>query len=97
MNADNLTVNPDALLTETEALGLADNWRKAAAANALLTETDAAALTGLSVRTLQTWRVRGGGPQFAKLGGAVRYRRADIEAWINARLARTTGEAEARK
>jgi len=75
MNADNLTVNPDALLTESEA----------------------AALASLSVRTLQTWRVRGGGPQFAKLGGSVRYRRADIDAWINARLARTTGEAEARK
>lgn len=75
MSTDNISLNPDALLTEREA----------------------ASLASLSVRTLQTWRVRGGGPQFAKLGGAVRYRRRDIEAWIAARLVRTTGEAQSRK
>lgn len=63
---------------------------------ALLTEGEAADFTRLSIRTLQAWRVKGGGPSFAKLGGAVRYRRRDLVAWIEARVSRTTGEAEAK-
>lgn len=45
----------------------------------LFNEKDAAHLLGLSVRTLQSWRARGIGPAFLKLGGwSVRYRVADI-------------------
>lgn len=63
---------------------------------ALLTESEAAQLVNLSVRTFQTWRVRGGGPQFVKLGGAVRYRRRDLDAWVESHLARTTGDVTAK-
>jgi hypothetical protein len=54
--------------------------------DALLTEVDAADLLRLSTRTLQAWRVREVGPPFLRAGRAVRYRRLDIAAWIDANL-----------
>ena len=33
---------------------------------------------------LSQWRFQGEGPPFIKLGRAVRYRRADVEAWLDA-------------
>ncbi|WP_428521991.1 helix-turn-helix transcriptional regulator [Roseibium sp.] len=62
----------------------------------LLNETKAAEYLGLSVRTLQAWRVRGGGPTFVKAGRAVRYRPDDLNAWINERMAASTSALEVR-
>jgi len=53
-------------------------------ADILLKEEDAAHLLSLSVRTLQAWRVRIAGPPFVHVGRAVRYRRRDLIAWIDA-------------
>jgi len=50
----------------------------------LLTETQAAKRLGLSVKTLQSWRYRRLGPPYIRLGGAVRYVPADLDAWIEA-------------
>jgi excisionase family DNA binding protein len=50
----------------------------------LLREEDAADLLNLSVRTLQAWRLRRTGPPFVQVGRAVRYRRRDLIAWIDA-------------
>jgi Helix-turn-helix domain len=45
----------------------------------LLKEDEAAQLLGFSVRALQNWRVRGGGPVFVKVSArSVRYRRVDL-------------------
>ncbi|WP_200914720.1 helix-turn-helix transcriptional regulator [Bradyrhizobium viridifuturi] len=52
--------------------------------DALLREQDAADLLSLSVRTLQSWRIRMAGPPFVQVGRAVRYRRRDLIDWINA-------------
>ncbi|MFB9265955.1 helix-turn-helix transcriptional regulator [Bradyrhizobium erythrophlei] len=52
--------------------------------DALLREQAAADLLCLSVRTLQSWRIRLAGPPFVQVGRAVRYRRRDLIAWINA-------------
>lgn len=52
--------------------------------DSLLKERDAADLLCLSVRTLQSWRVRLAGPPFIQVGRAVRYRRGDLIAWISA-------------
>jgi hypothetical protein len=52
--------------------------------DALLTEVQAADLLCLSVRTLQAWRTRAFGPAFVRAGRAVRYRRRDLSAWIDA-------------
>ncbi|MFZ3354425.1 MAG: helix-turn-helix domain-containing protein [Xanthobacteraceae bacterium] len=62
----------------------------------LLTEAQAADFLSLSMRTLQAWRVRGSGPNFCRLGRAVRYRRSDLLAWIDASMAASTTEADAR-
>jgi predicted DNA-binding transcriptional regulator AlpA len=48
----------------------------------LLAPCDLAALIGIDERTLAVWRVQRRGPDFVKLGRAVFYRHADIEAWI---------------
>jgi|SRR6185437_613283 len=42
---------------------------------------------GYSVRALQNWRLRGGGPKFIKVSSrSIRYRRRDLIAWAEARL-----------
>lgn len=48
--------------------------------------TQAAAYIGLAKSTLYTWRTRrpGFGPRAVKAGGALRYRRSDLDAWIEA-------------
>lgn len=55
----------------------------------VLTVNEAAEYVRLSKPTLDRLRIAGGGPRFAKLSpgsGAVRYRRADLDAWLEARL-----------
>ncbi|MCZ7619255.1 MAG: helix-turn-helix domain-containing protein [Myxococcota bacterium] len=56
--------------------------------------TTAAEILGISKRTLETWRVRGGGPRYVSLGvgarGAVRYREDDLAAYIAGRLREST-------
>ena len=55
---------------------------------ALLYEEEAADFLKLSARTLQAWRCAGRGPAFVRAGRAVRYRRADLVAWIDASVVR---------
>ena len=60
----------------------------------LLTETEAAQFIGFSIRALQGWRVKGGGPRFVKISArAVRYRRRDLIAWAEARLRSNTSQS----
>ena len=53
----------------------------------------AAALLGLSPRTLDRYRVNGEGPQFHKFGRRVRYARADLLAWAAGRRRSSTSDA----
>ncbi len=48
----------------------------------LLKEDEAAQILSLEVATLRRWRWSGRGPLFLKLGGAVRYDLADLDAFI---------------
>jgi len=50
----------------------------------LLTEVQAADVLNMSVRTPQAWRLRGVGPSFVRAGRAIRYRRRDLKAWMDA-------------
>lgn len=60
----------------------------------LITETEAASFLGYSVRALQNWRVRGGGPEFVKVSSrSIRYRRQDLNAWAEARLQSNTSQS----
>lgn len=61
----------------------------------LLTTQNAAERLGLSPRTLEALRVRGGGPSYLKLGRLVRYEPAALEAWIDARRLASTSENHA--
>lgn len=49
--------------------------------NPLMDEREAAAYLNLSVPTLQTWRCRGGGPSFHRLGRLIKYSLADLDEW----------------
>lgn len=56
----------------------------------MMDDRHAAPYIGLSVSTLRAWRVRGGGPRYRKMGAAVRYSRADLDAYIAASGRRRT-------
>ena len=59
----------------------------------LIVEKEAAEFLGYSVRALQNWRVRGGGPSFVKVSArSIRYRRRDLMTWADARLRNNTSE-----
>lgn len=62
-------------------------------AKAMLTEKEAAEFLAVSDRVLQTWRVAGKGPEYRKLGRCVRYRMADLEAFVEAGRRRHTSES----
>jgi hypothetical protein len=54
--------------------------------DALLCTVEAAFMLGLSPRTLEAFRLRGGGPPYVALTRkAIRYKRRDLDAWIESR------------
>jgi predicted DNA-binding transcriptional regulator AlpA len=55
-----------------------------ATAEELIDEPTLATRLGVSRSTLQSWRYGGRGPRFIKLGRMIRYRTADIEAYLRA-------------
>ena len=61
--------------------------------DAALSENQAAEFLGVSVRTLQAWSVRGGGPPYLKMGTAVRYQRRRLIAFQEAHTVGSTSDA----
>lgn len=60
----------------------------------LINEREAAQYLSYTVRALQNWRVRGGGPIFVRVSArSIRYRRRDLVAWVESRLVSNTSEA----
>ena len=49
----------------------------------LMTTDGLAAYLAVPRQTLAYWRCVGEGPAFLKVGRHVRYRRADVEAWLD--------------
>ncbi len=62
----------------------------------LLNAMAAARYLGLSTSTLAKMRLSGNTPAFLKLGRRVLYRRIDLEAWLESRLACNTTDADTR-
>ena len=60
--------------------------------NDLLTVADVARQLRVDPRTLSRWRGAGTGPQYVRLGRAVRYRPRDLETWLESRLARSVAQ-----
>lgn len=59
----------------------------------LINTRQAATVLGLSARTLEHYRTSGGGPNFIQVSPrCVRYRRADLDAWIDGRIRRSTAD-----
>ncbi len=66
----------------------------------LLSTKQISELFGVSVVTLEQWRLQGKGPKFIKVGRCVRYRMADILAFQENAVRRSTsdpGTAAARR
>ena len=61
-----------------------------------LSNAEAAEYLGLKIATLNKWPVYGDGPPFIKVGRLIQYRKSDLDAFLNARVMRSTSEAFAR-
>lgn len=62
----------------------------------LLTPSETSEYLGVKPQTLAFWRCTGRhGLPYIKAGNAVRYRRADLEAWLAARTVTSTGQSDA--
>ena len=61
---------------------------------ALINEEEAAKFAHLSIRTMQGFRYRGGGPCFVRISSrCVKYRRIDLRDWTEAKLRTSTSDA----
>jgi excisionase family DNA binding protein len=59
-----------------------------------LTVKEAADYLRLGVSTLNTYRVKGGGPPYIKMGATVRYDTEDLDKWIDIKKRESTSAAE---
>ncbi|MFF4907194.1 helix-turn-helix transcriptional regulator [Streptomyces sp. NPDC001260] len=55
------------------------------ASDKLLSSEDLADYLGVPVATIHQWSHRGIGPQPLKIGKYIRYRRVEVEAWLDSR------------
>ena len=59
----------------------------------LLTPSDAARVLGVGQRCIENWRHRGGGPRYVRISArCIRYREADLLAWIAERVRRHSAD-----
>lgn len=58
------------------------------ASDRLLAPADVAQVLGVPTATLANWRSGRTGPLFLKIGRLVRYRGADLDAWIDEQVVR---------
>ena len=49
----------------------------------MMNERQVAELLNMSVASVRRWRLFRRGPKFVKIGSAVRYRREDLETWLD--------------
>jgi len=58
----------------------------------LLTTDEVAEILGVKPHNLRTWKFRGQGPLWSKIGQTVVYRREDVEAYLNERRSTATAD-----
>lgn len=69
-----------------------------AASSRLLTATEVAEQTGLSMETLAQWRSQGRGIPYVKISrNCVRYRQCDLDGWLAERIVRTDQDLSDRR
>jgi excisionase family DNA binding protein len=49
---------------------------------ALMTEQELAEYVRVSLRTVRKWRAEGTGPPYLRAGRQIRYRKRDVDAWL---------------
>lgn len=59
----------------------------------LLTTPEVAQYLGIPVATLYQWRTRGIAPRAVRVGKHLRFRRADVEAWVERHTDERVGAA----
>lgn len=59
----------------------------------LLNQSKAAKILGTTEKFLEARRTRGGGIPFIRVGRLVRYRKSDVDAWLESRRVHSTSEA----
>jgi excisionase family DNA binding protein len=69
-----------------------DKKRGANMPTEIFTTIEAAQYVRLAKPTLERFRLTGTGPAYCKLGGAVRYRRCDLDEWLQTRLICSTSD-----
>jgi excisionase family DNA binding protein len=57
----------------------------------VLSARHASSYLGCSESVLRLWRSQGKGPRYFRAGKLIRYRKADLDAWIEARLSEPEG------
>ncbi len=60
--------------------------------NEFFNTKEAAEYLSLQKNTLEVWRVKGGGPSFCKFGRAIRYRKSDLDAFVEQCVCRSTSD-----
>lgn len=76
---------------------MTDSSKKDRAAGLIerMATADASEYLGVAVATMNTWRTQGKGPKFYRLAGRVFYRRADLDAYVEACAVETEGSRAA--
>ena len=64
------------------------------AQNRILTDVEVAERLGLSRFTVRSWRLKGVGPRFLKMGRAVRYRAQDLDEYERQALVETQAPSD---
>jgi excisionase family DNA binding protein len=59
----------------------------------LLTARDVAQFLGIPMATLYSWRTRGIAPRAVRVGKHLRFRRADVDAWVDQHVDDRAGAA----
>lgn len=59
----------------------------------LMSTQDLADALSIPPRTAEQWRYLGTGPRYVRVGRHVRYRRADVDAWLSAQTVEPTPAA----
>jgi predicted site-specific integrase-resolvase len=60
----------------------------------LLNEQELCDWIRIKVITVRKWRIVGRGPLFQRIGTLVRYRRGDVQAWLDSNRHQSTAEYE---
>lgn len=70
------------------------NDSEAGSTTRFLSEKEVEVVTSgaIKIRSLQSWRQRGGGPPYYKFGRKVVYREDELFAWINAQRRKSTSD-----